>query len=287
MEIELLKNGKEQIQTFLKIAMKISKEKFSIVVNNDQMLVQYIDPGKVSIGQLTLKQNQHVIISDIPENILNKPMEFQIKDILKVLSYVGKNKIKISLSIDIIENENGTVSQDISGIKFEIRSSETDILQKEVEIPIYDFETNFQIPKFNYDPTSPCLLFNINDLKETITELREYDNDYITFQMTKATDDTNRNCISFLTFDRNNLRKKINILKREIIDFKLLNKETELNQEPATYQITEYVENAITSTSAYEEIQLQYQPKGVLSIKYLEDDSNSNMFIYIAPSNTE
>lgn len=269
MKLELLKNGVDQINTFLKIAGKQkSLDQFVIVVTNETIQLKFVDPSHVCMVILELQNNKHYKLNSLHKILDNKPFELSIKDVTKILSRIDDNTTII----------NAEVSNDniILGINFIITSNETNEIIKEIQIPAFNLEQSVNTPNLNYD-TMLHYRMEIDNILDTINEINDYETETLSIS-------TNNDTMLLEATSSVNSRKKIKITKFLQVDFQNMNTTVETNNNINVFYTMNFINDLIVSSNIYTEIDLIFGNKLPITLVYVNNESSdNNLSCFLAP----
>lgn len=266
MKLELLKNGVDQIATFLKIATKLKMEKFAININQKRLTLRFIDPSHVSMSVLELRNNKHYKLDNLVDSLEGKDFELQVKDVDKILSRVEENTTVMSAAVE---------GGDLMGINFTINSNETTETIKEIQIPAFDYEMGANLPALSFEKDAPNIRMEVDNIVESLNEINDYETEILQI--------TNDGAVVKLeaTSSENN-RKRIKINKFESIDFQNLN-EGKTKSVDTVYSM-DFLNKIVVSNNAYEKIDVQLDNKMPICFTYVNENAgDSNLICYVAP----
>lgn len=270
MKIELLKNGVDQINTFLKVASKY-QEQFAMTVNNDTMNLKFIDPSHVCMANLDLRNNKHYKLESLAKPLNDKTFELSVKDVSKILARVEDNTTTVNAETD--------KSGELLGINFIITSNDTNEVIKEIQIPAFNYEQNINIPDLGYGNDIPLARMEIENLVDSIHEINDYEADAI-----KITNSGTQ--LNFEATSQNNIRKKIKINKFETVDFvDMSEKEHDGTEKIEGFYSMDFLNHLVTESKAYSKVDIRYNDKLPVSFYYINEESNDvgNLVCILAP----
>lgn len=269
MKLELLKNGVDQISTFLKITDKYM-EQFAITVNPTGINLKFIDPSHVCIVSLELKNNKHYKLESLHEALLDKTFELSVKDVSKILSRVEDNTTIVNAETDN--------SGDLIGINFIIQSNETNEIIKEIQIPAFEYEQSANLPQLSYGNEVPKARMEIDNIVDSIHEINDYETETLAITNTGSE-------INLVATSSQNTRKKIKINKFQHVDFEDVSEKPDNVKETKAVYSMEYMNYLIVKSNAYKEIDIVYSEKLPISLLYgnRETNENGNLVCILAP----
>lgn len=269
MQFEIVELGKNQLLTFLKIAQRYNNQ-VVVIPTKEKVDFRFTEPALSSIGHLEFRNGIHVQVIDMVDAMNGKPFELNIKDVMKILSHV-KNQI-ITMNAEVAEDG------ELQGLNFIIKNKDTSEVDKEIQIPIFNNEQRIDFNNIQYGETAVTFSIEINDMIDAISEASEYQTDELTLSIQKRED--GQITFNMVAVDKDNLRKKIHIIKKNGEDFTLLK-----NQDPESMSSKFVIDNIkpmIIQGSDYSELIMTFQTKAPITILY-HNNADSNLKVVLAP----
>ena len=271
MQFEIVEIGKNQLLTFLKIALKFNLQ-VVVIPSNDTIDFKFIEPATSALGHLEFKNGIHAQVKDMAEVMNKKAFELNIRDMIKILSHVKNQLIIMNAEVDQEDGE-------IMGLNFIIKNKDTNEIDKEIQIPIFQNEQKVDYSSIKYEEGAVNFSIKINDLVDAITEASEYQTDEITLTVEKRQLD-GQILFTMTAVDKDNLRKKIQFTKKNGEDFTLLK-----NQDPQTtsakYNI-DFLKSLVVAGADYTDLIVTFQTAAPLTIQY-HNQADSNLKCILAP----
>lgn len=307
MQMELLETGKEQLQTFLKIASKLNEQFIFHIIDETAIEMKTMDPAHVAMTHLVMSGNDEghhgddgvnstskidqfdqfrVIYNEsTKKETISKPFQVDTRDVIRILNHMKKNNVLVvTLEFD------SDTEQSLLGLSFLIKDRETGIAEKEIRLPVFDVDMNIQKINLGYHgSTCAEITMDTGVFVETINELKEYEIDNLTI---KLEPDTSLSPVQynlvFVNQDTKNERKKIEITKKKDRDFVLV---VDQKKEPTAITglfAINYLSNLVPTNPIYKTIQLVMEETKPITIRYNNDEAHSNLYAILAPkaSNT-
>lgn len=274
MEFEIIESAKNQLITFLKIAQKYEQQ-VVIIPSKDKVDFKFIQVTRSVAGHLQFKDKIHINIKSMVDKMSDKAIEVNIKDMLKILSYV-KNQI-VSINAQFAKSDN-----DLLGLNFIIKNSATGSKDKEIQIPIFDNEQKVNFNAIKYDDTAINIIIPLSQIVDTISEIYEYETNELTISI--LNDENNQLIMKLEAFKDDNLRKKITIIKKQGEDFNIV-KEQPVNKIESKFD-TLYLKNLLMSGAGYEDLIITLQNNAPMSMVY-SNQADSNLRCILAHRSTE
>lgn len=271
MQFEIIEIGKNQLLTFLKIAQKYNQQ-VAVIPSDETIDFKFIEPALSALGHLVFRNGIHAQVKDMVEVMKNKPFELNIKDMIKILSHVKNQLIVMNAEIDQEDGE-------LIGLNFIVKNKDTNETDKEIQIPIFTNEQKTDFSSIKYTEGAVNFSIKISDFMEAITEASEYQTDEITLSIDKRPTD-GQILFTMVAVDKDNLRKKIQFIKKNGEDFTLL-KDQDPQPTKATYNI-DFLKSLVVSGADYTDLIITFQSKAPLTIQY-HNQADSNLTCMLAP----
>lgn len=276
MNIEIYETGKNQLSAFLKIAEK-QTERFQFhVMSNNHLHMKFLDRSNVCLSYLDFKEDSQFKIIDCEQVFFENPLMLDVSDVAKMISHVKNESILLSSEV--------AADGELQGFNCLIQNPEGEIV-KEIIIPCYTNDVKNRTPQIDYGDKEINIEMSTKTLQELISEINEYNSTSLEISITSV--DNNNFDIIFNATDDHNSRKKIKIIKKSGKDFEIVN--GKIQQGKALYSL-DYLTELITSTPAYNRINLKYGTDMPLMINYVSEivqdeqhDRTENLTCFLAP----
>lgn len=270
MQFEIVEIGKNQLLTFLKIAQRYNNQ-VVVIPSKETIDFKFIEPALSALGHLQFKNGIHAQVKHIVDQMEKKPFELNIKDMIKILSHV-KNQL-IVMNAEIAEDG------ELMGLNFIVKNKDTNEIDKEIQIPIFGNEQRTDFSTIQYGEGAVNFSIKISDMTDAISEASEYQTDEISLVIDKRKED-GQITFTMIAVDKDNLRKKIQIIKKNGEDFTLL-KDQDPQFTKATFNI-DYMKSLITQGADYTDLIVTFQSKAPLTVQY-HNTADSNLKCILAP----
>lgn len=268
MQFEIKETSKNQLTTFLKIAIK-SQSNVAIIPTKDSVDFKFMEISGSTAGHLNFTNGNHISIENMVEQMSGKPFEVNIKDMLNILSHVKNQIVEINAQFD--------KDQELLGLNFAVKNIATGRIDKEIQIPIFSSEQRVNFGKINYSENVVNISMSLHDLIDIIEEAYEYQTEEITISLDN--DEQGQRILVFNATEKDNLRKRIKVIKKEGEDFMILK-----NQNPPNikglYDIR-LLKNLIQSGADYKDAIITFQENAPITINY-SNEIIPNLMLIIA-----
>lgn len=272
MQFEIKETSKNQLTTFLKIAIK-SQSNVAIIPTKDSVDFKFMEISGSTAGHLNFTNGNHISIENMVDQMSGKPFEVNIKDMLNILSHVKNQIVEINAQFD--------KDQELLGLNFAVKNIATGRIDKEIQIPIFSSEQRVNFGKINYSENVVNISMSLHDLIDIIEEAYEYQTEEITISLDN--DEQGQRILVFNATEKDNLRKRIKVIKKEGEDFIILK-----NQNPPNikglYDIR-LLKNLIQSGADYKDAIITFQENAPITINY-SNEIIPNLMLIIAHRHT-
>lgn len=270
MQFEIIELGKNQLLTFLKIAQKYNNQ-VVVIPSSEKIDFKFIEPAMSAVGHLEFRNGIHAQVKDMAEQLNGKAFELNIRDMIKILSHI-KNQI-------IVMNAEVAEDGELQGLNFIVKNKDTGEVDKEIQIPIFQNEQRIDFNTIQYTEGTVNFSIKLADIIDAVAEVSEYQTDEIDLIIDRRKND-GQITLTMIAVDKDNLRKKIQIIKKNGEDFTLLK-----NQEPdftkAKYSL-DSMKSLIIQGADYTDAIITFQSSAPLTIQY-HNQADSNLKCILAP----
>ena len=275
MNIEIYEAGKNQLATFLKIASgNIDRFMFHVKENN-HLHCRFMDASQVALCTLDLTEDSQLKVIDCEQVFHEKPFSLDVKDFLKMVTYVKNQSILLSSEV----SDDG----ELQGLNCLIQDQEGEI-EKEIILPCFINETKQDVPKIKFGENEVNFTIDAQQFKDLITESNEYNSTSLEIETKNGGDIYD---MIFTSCDDHNSRKKIKTIKRSNKDFEI--NDGKICDSKVMYSL-ENVTKLVNVTPAYNKINIRFAEKQPIIITYVSEIKEeealfrtANLDCYLAP----
>ena len=278
MNIEIYETGRQQIDTFLKIAQGSIVDRFLFhVKDNNHIHMRFMDKSDVSLTTLDLKEDSQFKVIDCEPIFNEKPFALDVKDFTKMISYVKDQNILLSSEV--------SPDGELQGFNCLIQNQEGEI-EKEIILPCYINEIKQDTPRLNFGDKEVNIQMDNGMLTKLLNEVNQYNS--TTLELSTINRDGSYDLI-FNATDDHNARKKIKIIKKSNKDYEIV--DGKIVDSSAMYSL-EIIIALLVTTSAYNKVNIRYGEQMPIIITYVSEVANkeeetlertANLSCFLAP----